>query len=194
MTYNLALATHPCPEVELLLLCARTCDGSARAQRIRDLLQKDLDWLSLLRTASQHGVMPLMYHSLKTLCPDAVPQAILAQLHAHFLANTAHNLRLTQELLTLLHLWESHRVSVIPYKGLTLAAAIYGNLALRQFGDLDILVRPQDARQARELPFARGYRWWDHRPVTAWHRFRKVDELMRADGHVLVELHTAVTS
>jgi hypothetical protein len=82
----------------------------------------------------------------------------------------------------------------MPYKGPVLAVAVYGNLALRQFGDLDILIRPQDAGQAQKLLCTQGYRWWDGRPHTLLPRLRKVSELVSADGRVLVELHWAITS
>jgi len=48
-------------------------------------------------------------------------------------------------------------LAFIPYKGPTLALAVYGNLALREFTDLDILVQTQNVRQAAELLKDRGY-------------------------------------
>src|SRR5215475_4413533 len=116
------------PEVELLICCAQTSIASERALRIQDLLEQDLDWSYLVHTASRHGVMPLLYHSLRTVCPDAVPQAVFAQLRVHFLVNADHNQLLTQELLMILHVLESHGIPAIPYKGPTLAVAVYGSI------------------------------------------------------------------
>ena len=44
-----------------------------------------------------------------------------------------------------------------PYKGPALAVQLYGNVALRQFSDLDILVHPRDVLLARDLLLAEGY-------------------------------------
>src|SRR5262245_10217965 len=126
MAHNLTPAVaNRRPEIELLLCCAQTCVDSERAQRIKNLLQEHLDWSYLVRTACQQGVMPLMYHSLKTLCPEAVPPSMFAQLRVLFLASASHNQLLTEELLRLLHVWQSHGIPAIPFKGPTLAAAIY---------------------------------------------------------------------
>ena len=138
--------------------------------------------------------MPLLYRSLHRTCADAVPVATLKQLKEQFYANAGRNALLTRELCALVDLLGSHGVPVIPYKGPVLATTVYGNLTLRQSGDLDILVRPQDAQQATTLLLSRGYRRWEHRPATLFPGFRKVEELIRADGQVLVELHQKITS
>jgi hypothetical protein len=90
-----------------------------------------------------------LYQSLNTTCPEAVPKANLAQLRNYFHANAQRNLFLTQELLKLLTLFKTNGISAIPYKGPVLAVAVYGNLALRQFGDLDILVHKRDVLRAK---------------------------------------------
>ncbi|QSJ19240.1 nucleotidyltransferase family protein [Nostoc sp. UHCC 0702] len=144
-------------EIELLLCCSRTCITPQTAERIKTLLQQDIDWTDLLQTAAVQGVMPLLYQSLNATCPENVPKTILAQLRGYFHANALHNLLLTQELLTLLALFNEHHICAIPFKGPVLAVEAYGNLALRQFGDLDILVRKQDYAKAKQLLIAQGY-------------------------------------
>jgi hypothetical protein len=118
----------------------------------------------------------------------------LAQLQAHFYTNAGHNMFLTKELLQLLQLFDAHGILALPYKGPVLAVSAYGTLVFRQFGDLDILVRTRDALPARNLLLAHGYQQTFHARVALFERFRKVDELVRADEQVLVELHRAITS
>ncbi len=167
------------------------------AARIRSLLRDDIDWSALLQTALSHGVMPLLYRSLSSTCPDAVPKVFLEQLRAAFYANAAHNTLLARELLKLLRLLETDGIPALPFKGPVLAASVYGNLALRQFGDLDILIREQDAERAREILLSNGYRRLTQisaAHAAAFHRARKVYELVRQDEKILVELHWAITS
>src|SRR5689334_10479117 len=130
----------PRPEVALLLSCARTEISPETAGRIRAFIQNGIDWTALIREATYHEVVPLLYHSLQTTCPEAVPEPVLAQLRTVFQATAWYNLCLTGELLTLLDLFATQGIAAIPYKGPILAAAVYGNLALRTFRDLDILV------------------------------------------------------
>ena len=44
-----------------------------------------------------------------------------------------------------------------PYKGVTLAETMYGNMALRQTGDIDLLIRPQDFPQIKNAVRELGY-------------------------------------
>ena len=62
-----------------------------------------------------------------------------------------------QDLLGLLDGFRSAGVDVIPYKGPILSQRLYGHWAMRQFGDLDFLVRRQQARQAYECLVGRGF-------------------------------------
>jgi hypothetical protein len=144
-------------EIELLLCCARTHITPSRAERIRVLLQKDIDWEHLIQVAARNGVISLLYRSLNTTCPDAFPKAIMSQLRNFYYTSAQHNLSQTAELLKLLNLFEMHGIPAIPFKGPVLAASAYGNLALRQFGDLDILVHPQDFQKVADLLLAQGY-------------------------------------
>ena len=56
-------------------------------------------------------------------------------------ANAHRALWLTLELLNIHRHLQARGLEVLPYKGPVLAEALYGNVALRQFSDLDLLVR-----------------------------------------------------
>jgi hypothetical protein len=146
------------PEAELLLRSARVILEEGAAERVLGLLRYDLDWAWLLHAAEVHGMAPLLYWHMNRLAPAVVPGAVLDDLRRRFLANAGHSLLLTGELLRLVHLFAGHGVRVIPFKGPTLAAYVYGNLALREFIDLDLLVAPADLLRARQLLIAAGYR------------------------------------
>ena len=151
-----SLAESNC-EAELLLRCARvrpadkTCDSTER------LLQTCTDWEHLLQTANAHGVIPLLYKFISETWRDAAPEEAFGQLRARFIKNTQSNLALAGELLKILDLLNTHGVPAIAYKGPALAAAVYGDIALRQFVDLDILVRKQDVFAVKEILVKQGY-------------------------------------
>jgi hypothetical protein len=185
------------PEDALLLCCARTSVDSDTARRIRTLVREALDWEYLIRTASAHSITPLFSHSLNNTCPDAAPKPTLDQLQRYLRVHSLNNLFLMRELIRLLDALEKIGVSAIPWKGPVLAAMAYGNVALRQFGDLDILVRERDAMIAKDLLLSSGYRLLyggTAEQEEAFHSVRKVCELVREDNRVVVELHWAITS
>lgn len=145
------------PENELLLCCSQTHLNTKNSEKTKNLLQKDIDWEYLIEIANLEGVMPLLYWNLNNIYPEAVSQVILTRLQESFYANTSHNLALTSTLLNLLELFAANDISAIPLKGSVLAASVYGNLALRQWSDLDILVHKQDILKAKELLLTKGY-------------------------------------
>jgi len=162
------------------------------------LLEQELDWDYLLQIAFQRNVAPLLYWSLNTTCLG-VPKHVLNQLQNYFQANAQRNLLLTRELLKLLALCEQQEILALPYKGPVLATHVYGNLSLRQFSDLDILVHPRDITRAKDLLLSQGYqplielsgaeRMLHFQSSAYNHKF-----FVRKDGRIdFLELHWRVT-
>jgi hypothetical protein len=186
------------PETELLLCCARTRLGPHVSERLRSLLRRGIDWNALFHSAYCHGLLPLVYRSLTATCPDAVPQAVLEQFKGHYRTTAWRNLFLTDQLVQILRRLEAHGILAIPLKGPVLAAALYGDLTLRDFIDLDILIPPQEIGRARDLLVAEGYRPESHLTGSqAAACFQSPKEhhfvLTGKDGRVLVELHWRLT-
>lgn len=152
------LDTYSRPEIELLLCCARTHVDDENAERIKSLVQKDIDWQYLIQTASWHRTIPLLYTNLKTICREAVPEAAFNQIRNLFYANAQQTLLLTGELVKILRLLQEDGISAVAYKGPVLAASVYGNIALRPSGDLDIVVRQPDVLKFKKLLIEQGYK------------------------------------
>ncbi len=145
------------PEIEFLLTSARAHLKAEPSDALRMRLSDDLDWREVLRLARQHAVLPLLYEQLKAVGSQALPQAVWDELQRRFRGNLRRNLSMTAELLQLLRMLEAHRIDAMPYKGPALAAAVYGDVGLRQFNDLDILVRRQDVLNVKNLLLSQGY-------------------------------------
>jgi hypothetical protein len=176
-------------EVELLLRCART--RKSWGCNIDALLQADTDWEYVLRMALRHRMVPLMYWHLSEDSLDTVPEHILGWLQDRFHANRLRNLLLAGELLKLLGELEAYGISAIPYKGPVLAASAYGDLALREFGDLDVLIHKKDVLRAREILTSLGYEP-RHRMTSTQEaaslQYDRQYPFVRDDGSI-VELH-----
>ncbi|HVF48441.1 MAG TPA: nucleotidyltransferase family protein [Pyrinomonadaceae bacterium] len=167
----------------------------AQAARVRELLRGELDWDELLRVSVRHGVMPLVCKHLTGAFAALVPEKALRDFRHHFEMNAARNLYQTGELCRILRLFESQGIEAIPYKGPALAVCAYGNVALRQFVDLDILVRPRDVTRASALLAADGYE--PHFKLSAaeekaFMRLSYVQLFTRDAGQRAVELHWAI--
>ncbi len=145
------------PEIALLLSCSRVIINPKHADRVKELSRNNIDWNYLLSLAGRHGLIPLLFHHLNSICPEAVPGEILSRLETHFNANLGYNRFLTGELLKLLNLFENHGIPTIPFKGPVLASLVYGDIGLREFSDLDILIDKKDFNKAKDLLLSNGY-------------------------------------
>ena len=145
------------PEIQLLLYCARTQVDVSTTNHIKTLLEQDIDWNQLVQLALKHRVTPLLYQTLSTIGSNPVPENVLSYLKYQFQVTARHNLFRTNELIRLTRLIEAQKLLVIPFKGPTLAAIAYGNLGLRMFGDLDLLVHQRDLTKIKDLLITQGY-------------------------------------
>jgi hypothetical protein len=141
-------------EFQLLLYCARS---QLDAEPIRDLVNAGPNWQTLLELAKQHGVRPMLRKSLKLVCWDAVPQTIQLELERFIRANLQKNLFLTSELFRLLGVFQQNGIPIAAFKGPVLAESVYGDLSLREFSDLDVIVHQADLCEAEDILIACGY-------------------------------------
>lgn len=146
------------PEAELLVWCAPTIVSDDLQARIRERAQASLDWSLVLELAEYHGVVPLLYRNLSAVASDLVPGEPLAQLRKRAQAGALLNRSLAKELLALCEAFQAHGVPVIPIKGATLAVVAYGDLALRDFTDLDLLVPQSALAESQAVLRSQGYK------------------------------------
>jgi len=174
-------------EAQLLVWCARSTVGEATKQQIRTLVREPLNWPLLCGLAIRHGVGVLFYRSLLSICPTAVPSEFLHQLKQYVQASTLRNTMLTHELIVLLEALSERGVIALPFKGPTLALAAYGDVMLRECGDLDFIIRQDAVPAAREALRQRGYRLKSADAHDgdvcdeAFHYFTKHDGLLEVD-------------
>jgi hypothetical protein len=150
-------ARRPGAELTLVLASARSALEVEMTSRIRALCTPSLNWPLAIDTAHTHGLMPLLYFQL-TRCPDVVPAAILDTLRLRFQRNALRSVLLVIELRRLLGLFAGRGIAAVPFKGPTLAAVAYGDVTLRHYLDLDILVPRSEVLAATRVLESEGYR------------------------------------
>ena len=184
-------------EHELLLLCARSRVGDEDARRIQTIARGELDWDYLTGLARRHTVLPLLQRQLCAHAGDSVPRNVRQALSEKFRDNAARNLLLAGELVRVVKLLEAEGVHALAYKGPALAASAYGDLSLRRFLDLDIIVRRRDVPRARELLRSLGFRLpvgLSRSQENVLLRSQHAIALARDGGRLTVELHWGVAS
>jgi hypothetical protein len=135
------------PEFELLLA---SC-GRASPFDITSLLTPDLDWQRILESAEHHRLIPAMHAALTGM--NGVPSTVRVRAHKH----AWRVLHFTVELMKIARCFEQRGIEFLAHKGPVLGQLLYGNPAMRQFGDLDVMVRPRDFALAKDALIQLGY-------------------------------------
>jgi hypothetical protein len=155
---NPSIVETACPEKRLLIYCARVNAQPDFADKIRELASGPRDWEYIFSDAVDNSLIPLLHLHLSAVATDKVPSVQMDRLKAAALRNTAQCLLLTAELIRVMDALGSRGIAAVPYKGPVLAVHAYGDIALRQFEDLDIILRQVDLPVAHELMLGLGYR------------------------------------
>jgi hypothetical protein len=141
----------------LILECCASSLDAARVRQAVPLVGADFEWDYFERLVYRNSVTPMVSRALKGVpIPDAGREAtrriaIAAQ------ANELRNRHLVDELTRVLAQFEATGIAALAFKGPTLAAMAYDDIALRAFADLDILVHGADMKRAVQILVADGY-------------------------------------
>lgn len=139
-----------------MIACARI-DRSDKVRRaVRARLNPPLDWAYIRRHAARHGLEPQLHRHLAEH-EALVPSETLRHFSETARQAAFRNMRQLHELLRIVEALEEQNVPVIPFKGPVLAALAYGDVAVRPFVDLDLLVAREDVLRAKEYLMQEGY-------------------------------------
>lgn len=181
-------------EHALLLACARPALDDAQAARVRRLAAGPLDWDHLLALAERHRLTAFLH---RHLADAPLPPSARSALRAEGRAQGHRALQLAAELRRLLAALADEGVDALAYKGPALAMRAYGDLSLRAFIDLDLLVRPSDVPRALRRLSMEGYDLALDLSPAQERCFRRVDgdyPVIHRETDLLVELHARVSS
>jgi Uncharacterised nucleotidyltransferase len=145
------------PEKRLQVYCAQRELDSAAIQTVREIVSQPLDWDFLFLDAAENSVTPLLCAHLLAAASDLMDSERTAQLEGFRRALTMRNLVIAAELIAILNLFRDAQIQAIPYKGPVLAEQAYGDLTLREFEDLDLVLRQRDMAKANEIIISLGY-------------------------------------
>lgn len=182
MNAHQALVEIP-SELGLLIACSRTTLDDVSAEKLGALIGAKPDWQRVLCQARYHGVTPLTQRHLSRF-DEGVPAFVLEELGNYTRKNAVHNLMLSNALLGILGELTRTDIEAVPYKGPVLACTAYGDVSLRSFKDLDVIVRPRDFERAVAGLAALGYAPTDDDPKGHFHQ-----SFVQQETGVMLELH-----
>jgi hypothetical protein len=191
-----AVSNSARPEKQLLAYCAHTQLDPSLVRKLSELLERDLDWDYVVNEAAENSITPLVGRQLHAIATDRLSASAAERLKNACRANTIRCLFLTAELLKILDFFRSHGIQTIPYKGPVLAVQAYGDVTLREFEDLDIVLRQSDLPKAHALMLELGYRPkfdWILSPGAVRSTVPGEYNYRDEERRIMVELHTELT-
>ena len=144
------------PEMQILVKSCKT-DLSEKDIHFIESKLSTVDLSLFVSIVKRHGVLPLVYQVMKRLDRESlalytVPiQNFLDEMKSINLSIARKNMQMSAELIRIMTLFKENNIEVLAFKGPTLAQMAYGDITLRQFGDLDILIHPDDISRTINL-------------------------------------------
>jgi hypothetical protein len=150
------------PQIKFVITSSKAKLSQSDIEYIRDYISKyiidDMTVDDTIATISRHGLIPLVYHTLRDLSSDIdIPSTLLSKLQARYKLIAQKNMLMSAELIRIVKLLEENHIKAIPFKGAILSQLIYSDITLRQFGDLDILVNSDELFKTYQILSKLGY-------------------------------------
>ncbi len=171
------------PELACLFELASRASDNERKSGVTYINDMEIREERLFEMAGRHGVMSMLlrYRDTKDELLAKVPTL-----------NVQSNLSRTGELIRILGRFNEESLRVIPYKGPTLADLAYGDLGLREFGDLDLLIERESFQIAHCVMLEDGYEPEIELEAGQWRSFMATTNVLaywHPGKEISVELH-----
>ena len=131
--------------------------SGAQRTHLQELIKCDVDWNYIVTAAIKNRVSSFLYLNLKTLSEDVMPRHILSKLRTIHLQTIALNLRISQELVGILRVFEKKAIPIMLLKGAALEYILERSIQARSKIDIDILLHERDLYNARSALSELGY-------------------------------------
>jgi hypothetical protein len=144
-------------ELQFISNCFNINYQNNSKEALENIIENNPDWNFIFKKISQSDIAPLACHSLSGLKNDKIPDWFLERLDNSYNQAILKNLFIKETLDGILNLFSTEHIPVIALKGIFMWDVIYGNIALRNLSDIDILVKKSDMGQIERLLQHNGY-------------------------------------
>lgn len=144
------------PALQLVLACLRAVPRPADIENQRRLLPL-LQPQDVLAAAADHHVAGLVWHNLRQLPPGMVDASLCDAFRRVHAVNALRVMAATRDYLRLQDSLAAAGIRVVPFKGMVLGTLLYADPALRNQGDIDVLIAQADIGKASAILREQGF-------------------------------------
>lgn len=180
-------------ELQLLLLFLKLGDHPEKDERMLEEhrhLFAAANWDHLIELADHHHLYPVLYQKLKSTGEKWVPSIVVRALQMRYQNNTLKILYLCGEMDRVAKAFHEHNIKSLHLKGPILAQELYGDISMRKFKDLDILVPKEELARTEQLLITLGYEKHEANTVLNEVKWREHHfEYHHKDRKTSIEIH-----
>jgi hypothetical protein len=175
---------------EFYLLCS-VARVNPESGQIATALRGEIDWTVLVRLAAAHSVRPQLINALQKLEWVGVPVETKRSLLDFLRLHKARSLFVAGELTRVSNQFSQKAIRFATFKGPSLAAGLYGDFALRECNDIDLIVEEQQIARAEAVLESLGYSSVFGGPLfrRAFLGYQKQYAFVRNNPKLAIDLH-----
>ncbi|MCF6405284.1 nucleotidyltransferase family protein [Chitinophaga filiformis] len=145
------------PEVTILLLCCRVYLQSSSISTLCTFISgHSIDWQRVYKLCARHRIRPVAFHVLNRL-KGIVPPEALQPFKAYCREFSVFAFDRKREADHIVARLKQHGAAARFYKGMDFSQLIYGDIAMREFTDMDIIIREDQVPTVVSVMQAEGY-------------------------------------
>lgn len=149
---------HLSPEDKFILSAVKLHPTTEELELMNDLIPVIQRWEYLAATSIDRGIAPLLHKKLPLLdnC-GLIPEKVKTKLQQAYYKTFSRSMLMYEYFRKVAKAFTSQNIPVIALKGIYLSEWLYQDIGLRQFSDIDLLVKPEDASTCLAILARLGY-------------------------------------
>jgi len=146
-------------EDKLILSCIKIFPNDSELEKINSLIPHICDWDYLITTIIERGIGPLFYIKLSIISnSQQIPEPVKIKLKQAYYKTFSRSTILYEHFRNIIKVFNLHTIPVIALKGIFLSEWLYQDIGLRQFSDIDLLVKEEDGKRCITILEQLGYK------------------------------------
>lgn len=162
-------------ELQILVEAIKLVLLKSNEKKFSELIHSSsIDWNKLQKMLEYHRIRPVFYEACRMV---GFENNWVIRAGRFTKRQVMTNLATGQELGRILSIFQEEKIEILPYKGILFSEKLYQNRPLRESGDVDVLVKPENALNSLKILLKDGYR------ISP-----KFTEIKNIDGDTLLEV------
>ena len=146
-------------EDKIILKSIKIHPNPTELEQLNGLIPMVEDWDYLISTIIDRGIAPLLFKKLPLLTNSIfIPEAVKIKLQQTYYKTFSRSALLYEHFKRIAEAFTAQNIPVIGLKGIYLSEWLYQDIGLRQFSDIDLLVKEEDGMKCLVLLENLGYK------------------------------------